>query len=228
MNSRKNEVLAEIIRNYIREASPVGSKALEENFDLSSATIRNEMSELESEGYLYQPYTSAGRVPTVKAYQYYVKNLISEKPPASDEQHAMEGLVKQQKDEVKMLKYLARQLAEFSHLATVVGFGPRDVYYTGLSDLFSQPEFIQVDMVRAIAQMVDHLDEAMVRLYHQGIPVNVEVKLGDTNPFGEDCALVVTSYSAENSARIIGLLGPVRMDYDANIARLRYVKKLLA
>lgn len=76
LNPRQREILQAIIEDYISNAMPVGSRTISKNFALSSATIRNEMSDLEDLGYLEQPHTSAGRVPSQKAYRFYVDNLI--------------------------------------------------------------------------------------------------------------------------------------------------------
>ena len=75
---RRNLILEASINAYIDSALPVSSEALAQNFDLSSATVRNNCAELENSGYLTHPYTSAGRVPTDKGYRYYVDFLMSE------------------------------------------------------------------------------------------------------------------------------------------------------
>ena len=78
LNERKRKILRTIIDDYISSAMPVGSKSIAEQLGmrLSSATIRNEMSELEELGYLEQPHTSAGRIPSDKAYRIYVDQLL--------------------------------------------------------------------------------------------------------------------------------------------------------
>ncbi len=76
LSQRQKEILQAIIEDYISNAMPVGSRTISKNFALSSATIRNEMSDLEDLGYLEQPHTSAGRVPSEKAYRFYVDNLL--------------------------------------------------------------------------------------------------------------------------------------------------------
>ena len=81
LSERKKQILKAIIGDYIRTAEPVGSKALTEGHELpfSSATIRNEMSELEDMGYLEKPHTSAGRIPSPQGYRLYVDELMREK-----------------------------------------------------------------------------------------------------------------------------------------------------
>lgn len=76
LSQRQREILQAIIEDYISNAMPVGSRTISKSFALSSATIRNEMSDLEELGYLEQPHTSAGRIPSEKAYRFYVDNLL--------------------------------------------------------------------------------------------------------------------------------------------------------
>ncbi len=82
MDDRKLEVLRAIVTDYVSSQEPVGSKALVEHHDLgvSPATVRNDMAALEEEGYIMQPHTSAGRIPTDKGYRLFVDRLGSLKP----------------------------------------------------------------------------------------------------------------------------------------------------
>lgn len=81
LDDRKIKILYAVIRNYLETGEPVGSRTISKYTDLnlSSATIRNEMSDLEELGYIVQPHTSAGRIPTDKAYRFYVDTLMEEK-----------------------------------------------------------------------------------------------------------------------------------------------------
>ncbi|HET8671436.1 MAG TPA: HTH domain-containing protein, partial [Candidatus Saccharimonadales bacterium] len=79
MTDRQKQILCSIVEQYAEVASPVGSNLLAKAFNVSSATIRAEMAELERLGFISQPHTSAGRVPTDKGYRFYVNNLIEEK-----------------------------------------------------------------------------------------------------------------------------------------------------
>ncbi len=86
LNNRKEHILRSVVVNYIKTAEPVGSRTVARSYPdgLSSATIRNEMSDLEEMGYLVQPHTSAGRIPTQKGYRYYVDNLMDTDELSSD------------------------------------------------------------------------------------------------------------------------------------------------
>ena len=90
LSARKKQILKAIIGDYIRTAEPVGSKALTEGHELpfSSATIRNEMSELEEMGYLEKPHTSAGRIPSPQGYRLYVDELMEKPGETADDDGA--------------------------------------------------------------------------------------------------------------------------------------------
>ena len=108
-----------IVSNYLETGEPVGSRTISKYTDLnlSSATIRNEMSDLEDMGYICQPHTSAGRIPTDKGYRFYVDSLMNEKIEAETEKgNLLERVDKME----KMLKQVARVLAANTNYATLV------------------------------------------------------------------------------------------------------------
>src|SRR5258708_6581346 len=95
MTPRQAKILQAIVEQYAEVASPVGSSLLAKAFDVSSATVRAEMADLERLGFIHQPHTSAGRVPTDKGYRYYVNQLSEEKtvPKEHRAQRALEARV---------------------------------------------------------------------------------------------------------------------------------------
>jgi len=225
MNQRQAKLLKDIVENHIRQAQPVGSKLLAGRFQLSSATIRNEMVELEKEGFIYQPHTSAGRVPTEKGYKYYLENFLDTDKVLPKR---VRDFLNQFRGEVEgelLVKRLAKALAEISDNGVIVGFGPWNVYYTGLSNLFAQPEFSEVDLVREFSQIVDHLDEVMADIFEQVEGLHIYV--GSDNPFGSYCSLVINEFFTQQDRGVIGILGPMRMDYQKNYSLLNYISQLI-
>src|SRR2546423_14836253 len=95
LDDRKLEVLRGIVEDYVETQEPVGSKALVErhNLRVSPATVRNDMAVLEEEGYIHQPHTSAGRVPTDRGYRLFVDKLSRIKPPSPGEPRALERVL---------------------------------------------------------------------------------------------------------------------------------------
>ena len=111
LDERKKKILHAIIQNYMETGEPVGSRTISKYSDLklSSATIRNEMSDLEEMGYIIQPHTSAGRIPSDKGYRLYVDNLMQEK---NQEVADLKELMFQRTDRLeKVLKQVVKVLA---------------------------------------------------------------------------------------------------------------------
>lgn len=100
MGDRQKELLKEIVESYIKNVKPVGSKALCEKFNLSSATIRNEMAALESLGYLEKNHISSGRIPSEKGYRYYVENLMKPRELNGEEMLKLQTIFRNQELQV--------------------------------------------------------------------------------------------------------------------------------
>ena len=124
LDARKVTILKAIIKTYLETGEPVGSRTISKFSDLklSSATIRNEMSDLEEMGYIIQPHTSAGRIPSDKGYRFYVDEILSEKDQEVTE---MKELMIQRVDRVELLlKRLAQMLAANTNYAAMIS-GPQ-------------------------------------------------------------------------------------------------------
>ncbi|MDO4554238.1 MAG: heat-inducible transcriptional repressor HrcA [Lachnospiraceae bacterium] len=119
LDERKQKILQAVIANYLETGEPVGSRTISKYTDLnlSSATIRNEMADLEEMGYIIQPYTSAGRIPSDLGYRFYVDQLMQEKE--ADQEERKELLVRVDRME-KMLEQVATVLATNTNYATLV------------------------------------------------------------------------------------------------------------
>lgn len=120
LDERKTKILQAVIRNYLETGEPVGSRTISKYTDLnlSSATIRNEMSDLEEMGYILQPHTSAGRIPSDKGYRFYVDSLMQEKEKEVGE---MQELLVQRQDKMEnLLKQVVKVLAQNTQYATMI------------------------------------------------------------------------------------------------------------
>ncbi len=222
LDSRQETLLKLTVRRYVKTAEPVGSAWLadESGLDVSSATVRNELAALEELGYLLQPHTSAGRAPSEKGYRYYVDRFLEKKKPNAAHVETFEEIVKSAVEQDDRLRAAAKALAEIAQESALVAFAPRSVYYTGLSNLFAKPEFRQFAQVASMSKMLDHLDEVMEKMFSKVEP-QTTIWIGRENPFGAECGLVVGRLPSEALAQegaLIGLLGPMRMDYDLNAA----------
>lgn len=229
MNSRQQIVLNNIIENYIARAQPVGSLALAEELGVSSATIRNEMSTLEHEGYLVQPHTSSGRVPTEKAYVFYLRELKRKDAPVrcDDEGALRQALASQQQEHVR-LKMLAKALVALSGETVIIAHAEGWSYYAGLSNLFSKPDFAELAALQSLFEILDHTDEIVDRMFGR-VREEPAVMVGHDNPFGERMSIVITACPSGEQERegLLGLLGPMRMDYRKNIALVQTARDML-
>ena len=120
LDERKRKILQAVIRNYLETGEPVGSRTISKYTDLnlSSATIRNEMADLEEMGYILQPHTSAGRIPSDKGYRLYVDTMMEEKEREVIEMKEM--LVERQDKMETLLKQVAKVLAKNTQYATMI------------------------------------------------------------------------------------------------------------
>jgi len=218
MTDREQKLLKNIVEIYIDTVVPVASQVLSniKELSVSPATIRNDMSVLEQTGYITQPHTSAGRIPTATGYRYYLDNILNIKNPGSRESNELAQAG--QKD----LRDLAKLLVNKTNLATIVGLAPNSLYFTGLFNLFSQPEFEDYKMVLSMSQVVDSLEKAIADIYHDITePI---VLLGDDNPFSEHCSVAITPLSQD---RLLAILGPLRMDYQRVLGLLNETVKVV-
>src|SRR5919205_3307463 len=124
LDDRKLEVLRAIVEDYVATQEPVGSKALVERHHLgvSPATIRNDMATLEEEGYIRQPHTSAGRVPTDKGYRLFVDRLASVKPLSAAERRAIETFLGGAVDLDDVVQRTVRLLAQLTRQVALVQY----------------------------------------------------------------------------------------------------------
>lgn len=228
LDARKEQILALVVREYVRTAEPVGSKNLETQCGISPATIRNEMATLTDLGFLSQPHTSAGRVPTEAAYRYYIgHSLAGILPDMRDFQAVLDDpayRTGRRDNESEKLRHMARLLARETGSSVFVST-PDDMYLTGLSFLFGQPEFLSPAFVQDVSLALDTLEEHMTELVNSA-PNPVTALVGSENPFHEGCATMMLRTGSGDKV-VFGVLGPVRMDYDRVMPLLQGIQKLM-
>ncbi|MCB9822957.1 transcriptional regulator [Candidatus Nomurabacteria bacterium] len=216
MTERQAKLLSTIIEQYAEVAAPVGSVLLAKLFNVSSATIRNEMSELERMGYISQPHTSAGRIPTDKGYRFYV-NHITEAAPNSvhDESRntrAIATRVENSGEPAQAIKSAVDSLVQLTHNLGLATIG-NQLYIAGYSNLFGQPEFLDPLHSREVANLLDNL-EPWLREASPNEALNVYI--GRENPIGRSAgvSLIISRYRSPYSDHsYIGILGPTRQSY---------------
>ena len=231
-NSRRRLVLNAAINRHIKNALPVASDDIAEEFDLSPATIRNIFSELDESGFLKHPYTSGGRVPTDKGYRYYVDFLIRQMELLDVEK---EKILKDCKKKIlkldDALENTPEVISELTHYAGIVSFLQLQdkIFYKGISRIIDQPEFKEADKIRLLIRLMED-KEKLLELINRDFSGKVKVYIGGELGFAEmeNCSLIVSCISLKN--RPLGrlaVLGPMRMEYDHIIPTLEYISDVL-
>ena len=228
LGQRKSFLLQSIIEEYVLTAEPIGSKFLVQKFDLgvSSATVRNDMCLLEKDGYLIAPHPSAGRIPSQKGYRYYLDHFLRVKRGMQLEANLRIVLQTHERGE-RLMKQVAKILGELSGEMIIVAFDPHWSYYTGVSNLFHKPDFAELGLVYSLSQLIDQFDEVIATIF-SSVTQKPQVFLGDENPFGKDMSAILTRYEGEDEHDgLLGIVGPLRMDYAKNLGLLEEALCLL-
>lgn len=242
LTKRQEGILFAIIEEYAEMAAPVGSITLAKLFQVSSATIRSEMAQLELMGYIAQPHTSAGRVPTDAGYRYYVNtlsehpeimqehasNLNGEAQPGSSdrENRALELRVNSQTRADFAIRGAVDSLVELTGNLGLATIGEQ-LYISGISRLFTQPEFLDSERVRAVAKLLDNL-EPWLREAAPGQALNIFI--GQENPIGKtsQVSLIISRFRSPYSDKsYIGVLGPTRQNYSRVMSLVRHAGNIL-
>jgi heat-inducible transcriptional repressor len=214
MTPRQEKIMKAIVEQYAEVASPVGSMLSAKVFKVSSATIRAEMAELERLGYIYQPHTSSGRVPTDKGYRYYVNQLAEDKQPVKEHrgERALTARVQSAGLPEQTIRSAVDTLVELTHNLGLATIGDQ-LYMSGLSNLFGQPEFMHTGQVQEVARLLDNLQPWL----NEAAPNEpLSVYIGRENPIGRSAgaSLIISRFRSPFSDRsYIGVLGPTRQSY---------------
>lgn len=237
MTDRQAKILYAIVEQYAEVAAPVGSVLLAKTFGVSSATIRAEMARLEETGFIEQPYTSAGRIPTDKGYRFYVNSVTDlaqksidsgEKPPGTVNRNAraIDVRVKNTGRSSLTIRSAVDSLVDITHNLSIATIGDQ-LYMSGISYLFSQPEFTNGDAVQEVAKLLDNL-EPWLQEASPNEPLSVYI--GAENPIGKTsgCSLIISKYRSPYSDRsYIGVVGPTRQSYKQVMGLVRHTGQLL-
>ncbi len=231
LSQRQAKILAAIVKLNCEEGQPVASRDLVEKFDfgLSSATIRNEMAALESMGYIRQPHTSAGRVPTDEGFRYFVNQLMDRVKLSMREQETLRTeILKLQAANAEIGRRIAKVLSAHTAQASFAVF-PEEISTVGLSNIMDNHSLLPED-AREIAEFFDNIDEyadEMLTNYRDEQPttfIGKELTLSKNS----DYTMIVSGLQLPSGKKgVIGLIGPKAMQYQKNISLMEYITKLI-
>ena len=231
VTERQKEILNRIVADFIDLAQPISSEFLEEkhHFGICPATIRIEMQKLTDGGYLIQPHTSAGRVPTDKGYRFFVNNLFEKGIPEEKDFLKLEDLIEREiGDRVRFLQSLTKNLASFSSNLALGYLFDEDLFWKeGWEDVLGEPEFKETKVITDFADVIRHFEKEI-----EDIKINsgIKVYIGKENPFSKvkDFSIIISKCHFLNDEKgVLAIAGPKRMAYDKNINSLNYLTKLL-
>lgn len=236
LTDRQAYILSLVVHDYVQTAQPVGSEMLVTRHALgvSAATVRNELARLEAAGLLSHPHTSAGRMPTVSGYRYFVENLMSSAGLTVPEQRTIRHQFHQAGgDSGRWMRLSAAVMAHTSGAAGLVAadgdgrWSPR-FYHAGLTQILDEPEFSDYERLRDIVEILEHgqgLGPITSRLPLEG----VHVIIGGEPPLEDvpHVTLVLARFGATQHHGILGVVGPTRLPYDRAVPAVSFVASLM-
>ena len=252
--ARQEKLLNFIIKEYVKTAKPVGSALVAKRggFELSPASLRSEMYELEKAGYLSHLHTSGGRVPTDKAYRHFVNNLIQNDDfePATDEKRKIRMAINSTDNPRRLNQNIARALSNLSDNIVITnildpapnlsadrhsekgrvwsGAGDSDFYKVGLASLVEFPEFKEIERVFEMTNLFDRFELMFSRIekyFLSQLEDEFNILIGSENPLDhiKNETMILAKYDLPDNLRgSLTMIGPTRMNYERNIGLVRY------
>lgn len=230
LTPRQIDLLKLIIREYTDSADPVGSEILEKKYHLgvSPATIRNDMVSLTKHGYLEKAYFSAGRVPTSKAFRFYIKYLMEEKELSTAEEVSSKSDVWDYRDQKhRLIDQATRSLANRTHMMAVSTTDNGEIHVHGVQHVLAHKEFEDVAKAREI--FIRFEEPAFWERLLERFQLHEEdlLFLFDDDYEIEESASVFGEFQCGSLKGVIGVVGPRRMHYEMVVPNVRYFSHLL-
>jgi heat-inducible transcriptional repressor len=232
LSPRQISIIKAIVEEYTSTGEAVGSDTLDKKFNLgvSPATIRNEMVRLEDLGYLKQPHTSAGRVPTPIALKLYVSELMREQELSVTEEVAVKERMWDQRAKIeKLLQETTKVLSEKTGTIGFVTTSDGMVYSSGYANLLNLPEFFDIDVTRQVLSTIESyaMMESIFARSTGSQPFHIV--LGDEfgNEYLYPCAMAYTDFGTGALRGRLGVIGPARLNYPYVMPMLRHMSGLL-
>lgn len=232
LTDRQKSILDVAIREYVATAEPVASAELVEHYHLaySPATVRNELKALDEAGFLSQPHTSAGRLPTDQGYRFFINHLMSGDGIASREARLLREL-REFTEPAEFIKQVSRVMAHFTHNVALAGFADDDWFYkSGIGEVMGEPEFSDTALIHEFSMLMETIEEEISRQFGGRIFGEPRVFIGAENPIrkARPYGMIIASFDTPfERESVLALIGPKRMDYEHNLALLKHVREML-
>ncbi len=234
ITKRQWKILEIVIRDYIDLAEPISSRHIEKNYNLgvSPATIRNDLKKLVEEGYLEQPHSSAGRVPSDKGYRHFVNKLLEGEDLINNRLEKRVSMMERRiENKFNFLRELTGFLAGLSSSLTYSYLLKKNLYWKeGFEEALLYPEFKDIEKIHSFLELTKKFEEDFGSRFSDNLKDDkVKIYIGKENPFeAEDFSILISRCRfSEGEEGILAILGPKRMAYDKNITLINSLVKLL-
>jgi len=235
IKQRKERILAIVISRYIKTVLPVGSQYITEEYDLdvSPATVRNILADLEEEGYLMHPHTSAGRMPTQQGYRYYVDHLMDEIQLLEEEKRRIAQEYKRHASQLEdLMEKTSQVISDLTHYTSIVSIDDGDghkIICKGTSYVVGYPDSTDILKIQAILRILEEKEQLM-ELINRTLEKKIEIYIGHEMALKEmeSCSLAISHFEKDGVKGRIAVLGPTRMQYDRVVSTLDYLSQILS
>ncbi|MFZ3054955.1 MAG: hypothetical protein WA091_03190 [Minisyncoccales bacterium] len=226
ISERQAQIIKNLVKEYIKTAEPVSSKFLAEKYDfgICPSAIRIEFQYLIKEGYLEQPHTSAGRIPTDKAYRFFVDTLKDKREEKVEQE--LEKMMRSTSDKLRLAsevtKFIADNSSSFVNLHFFrEGFNLKE----GLDEIFKEPEAKNENFVSSLISFMENFEKNIETLHDS----KSMVFIGKENPIPKtkDITLICSECNLSGQKGFITIIGPRRMDYEKNIRLINSLNKAI-
>lgn len=234
LNNRSESILETLVEEYIRLSKPISSEFLAKSgrFDFSPATMRNEFVKLTHEGFIKQPHTSAGRIPTNKGYRYYVDRLMELEELDRGVERMLYKIFEDHYKNVAVFhnaltQYIAG-MTENLAFSELLELAQNTTY--GFENLARQPEFEDPKAFRQLARVIDKLEQDWETVAELCPHISHEaVIIGDENDvFEQNISSVMRQYRiGPNKTLLLGVIGPNRMKYSFTLGIFKKINELV-
>ena len=232
---RKDRILAIVVGRYIKTVAPVGSQCItdEHNLDVSPATVRSILADLEEEGYLTHPHTSAGRMPTQQGYRYYVDHLMDEIQLLEEEKKRITNEYKRHARQLEdLVEKTSQVISDLTHYTSIVSLDDGDDYKIickGTSYVVGYPDSTDILKIQAILKILEE-KERLMELINRTLEKKIEIYIGHEMALKdmESCSMAISHFEKDGMKGRIAVLGPTRMQYDRVVSTLEYISQILS
>lgn len=234
LRQRKDVVLGMVVHQYILTETPVSSAFIADEYeqDISSATIRNILAELEADGYLTHPHTSSGRIPTQRGYRYFVDFLMQEIALVEEERARIQREYEKHVRELELLiertSVVLSELTRCASIVTLEGY-PRTYAFRGTNYL---AETVGAHGIHKIAGILKALEERerILEVLRRDLDKRIKIYIGQETAYDDfdHCSMAVSHFRTRGgNIGHIAVLGSTRMDYERVVSALEYVSDLM-